>query len=95
MNHRATKNTSKRAQRVLSLPRREEPTVPGCLCSIIRCLVLGQSTEFKVTSFKFKRSDISAVAFDFGLWTSDIGLTKTIQLLNYLTISLCVSVAKK
>ena len=60
------------------------------ICVIIRCLVLGQSTEFKVTSFKFKRSDISAVAFDFGLWTSDIGLTKTIQLLNYLTIFLCV-----
>jgi hypothetical protein len=88
VNHRATKNTSKRAQRVLS-----------CLCSIIRCLVLGLG--YRVQGFKFQVTSLneatypckSAVSFDFGLWTSDIGLTKTIQLLNYLTISLCVSVA--
>jgi len=30
--------------------------------------------------FNFFTLCLSAVSFDFGLWTSDIGLTKTIQL---------------
>jgi len=63
--------------------------VLSCLCgkSLSLTVSLPWHNPWRCVFFICVHLHVSAVSFDFGLWTSDIGLTKTIQQLNHLSIT--------